>query len=106
MAIVNFLKKLFSGGSSGDRNSMYIYVKLHRCDEIMKVRVNLYNDLSLTDDGAYYCRKVVSAIRCPFPAEVELYFDKSRRLVESRVDKGELVDEAAYLAATTPDAVE
>lgn len=101
---MGFFRRLFGGGGGGnqapaDRNAMFVYVRPKRCDEIVRVRINLMSELSRTDyDDGYYVRKMVSAIRCPFQAEVELYFDKSRRLKRSDVENGEIVDEAAYLA--------
>jgi hypothetical protein len=101
---VNFLKKLFSGpsGNPADRDALYVYVQPKRCDEIIKVRVNLMNEPSKTDDGrGYYVRKIVSATRCPFQAELELFFDKHKDLQNQAVTNGEIVsqeDYEAYLA--------
>ncbi len=94
---MNFLKNLFGGGpkSPSDRG-IYFYVKPKRCEEIVRIRIDTYNDLSISDDGGYWVRKVASAIRCPFQAEVTLYFDKGRRLTESQVENGELVDKDDY----------
>lgn len=96
---MNFLKNLFSGGgNSGDARGFFVYVRPKRCDQIIEVRIDLRNDLSLTDDGGYWIRKVAQAARCPFPAEVVLHFDKNRRLVSSEVSDGEEVDKAEYEA--------
>lgn len=97
---MNFLKNLFGGGpkSSEDR-AVYVYVQPKRCEEILQVRIDTYNDLSVTDDGnGYWVRKLASATRCPFQAEITLYFDKQRRMTGSEVENGELVDEEAYEA--------
>lgn len=97
---MGFLKRLFGGGNrmpSGDRG-LYFYVQPKRCAEIVRVRIDPYNDLSLTDDGGYRVRKVASATRCPFQAEITLHFDKQRRMTSSEVENGELVDEDAYNA--------
>lgn len=97
---MNFLRNLFSGGSSsGDAHAYYVYVRPKRCDQIVEVRIDLHNDLSLTDDGSsYWIRKVAQAARCPFPAEIVLHFDKNRKLVSSEVTDGEQVDKAEYEA--------
>ncbi|MFW5690880.1 MAG: hypothetical protein ACOCXZ_00150 [Chloroflexota bacterium] len=96
------MKRLFGGGSGGgqyavDRRGLYIYVRPKRCNEIVEVRINLMNDLSQDEQGeGYFVRKMVTAIRCPFQAEVELYFDKGRNITSSAVTNGELVDEIDY----------
>ena len=48
--------------------------------------------------GKGWCRKVASAARCPFQAEIELYFDKNKRFKDSSVENGELVSEAEWAA--------
>lgn len=99
---MNFLKNLFGGGGrssdSGDRG-MYFYVRPKRCNEIVRVRIDPSNDLSQDDDGrGYFVRKTAQATRCPFPAQLFIQFDGSRRLTSSTVEDGELVSEADYLA--------
>ncbi|GAB4310193.1 MAG: hypothetical protein Kow00117_03620 [Phototrophicales bacterium] len=100
---MGFLRKLFGNrghsGSSYDKWGLYFYVRPKHCQEVVKVRVNTMNDLSLTDDeSGYFVRKVVQATRCPFPAELHLYFSKSKNLTRSDVTDGELVSEAEYEA--------
>lgn len=99
---MNFLKKLFGGAgasSQGDKNGYYVYVRPKMCKEVVRVRINTMNDLSLTDnDDGYWVRKIASATRCPFQAELTLHFTKSRQLVDKEIINGEYVDEAAYQA--------
>lgn len=96
---MGFFSRLFGGNknASVDRDGMYIYVRPKMCQEIVRVRVNLMNDLSSQDDGGYFVRKMVSANRCPFQAEVELYFDKGRKIKQSAVTNGELLEENDYV---------
>ena len=54
------------------------------------------NDMSLTDEGAYFTRKIVIGPRKLKKAEVNLYFDNRRNLIDAEIDNGELVDKAAY----------
>lgn len=99
---MNFLRNLFGGGGAGtshDRDALYIYVQPKMCAEVVRVRINLFNDLSQTDDG-YIVRKMVSATRCPFQAEVELHFDKKRNITQSIVTDGDMKEEADYIAWT------
>ncbi len=98
---MNFLKNLFGGGNQSKDGGYYVYVKPKMCQEIVQVRINLSNDLSQTDDyEGYWCRKVASATRCPFQAELTLHFDKSRRLVDREIENGEFVSEEDFLAFT------
>jgi len=101
---VNFLKKLFGGNSSGDKRSHYVYVRPKRCDQLVEVRIDLYNDLSMDDEGdGYFVRKVAQATRCPFPAEIHMRFDKGKRLVSTEIIDGEEVEKAEYDAWIAED---
>lgn len=94
---MNILKSLFGGGGRDDDRGIYFYVQPKMCQEILRIRVDPLNDLSQTDDGkGYWCRKLASAARCPFQAELELYFDKNKRYTHSDVENGELVSEADW----------
>jgi hypothetical protein len=98
---MNFLKKLFGGMGAPQRNpAADFYVRPKHCQEVVHVRVDLYNEPSLSDDGTYFLRKIVRAVRCPFPAELHLYFDQNRKLVNTEVIDGELVTAADYEAWT------
>jgi hypothetical protein len=96
---MNFLKKLFAGSPAGrDERGQFYYVKPHRCDDILRVRIDMMNDLSLTDDGSgYWVRKLASSsnYKCN-QVELTLYFDNNRRLNNSEIQGGTLVDQAAY----------
>lgn len=96
---MNFLKKLFGGKGGADSRGLYVYVRPKRCDQIVQVRIDLYNDLSKSDDGkGYFVRKIAEAARCPFPAELHLYFNNQRKLTEKRIENGEYVTEDEYRA--------
>jgi hypothetical protein len=98
---MNFLRNLFGGGSgsSDDGRSLFVYVRPKRCDQIVEVRIDLMNDLSTTDAGdGFWVRKIAQAIRCPFPAEIVLYFDKSKRITSREITDGEFVESAEYEA--------
>ncbi len=98
---MDFLKKLFSGGSSGGSNerSRYFYIKPRGCDEVVRVRIDTLNDLSLNDEGnGYYVRKLVRGVKCFQQAELEVFFNKNRQIDQHTLTGGELVDEAAFAA--------
>lgn len=94
---MNFLKKLFGGDRQAHDDGYYVYVQPKMCKEIIRIRINLSNDLSLTDgDKGYWVRKAASATRCPFQSELTLYFNKSRQLIDKEIINGDYVDEATY----------
>lgn len=102
-AKVNFLKKLFGGGGQraqrGDDRGLYFYIKPKMCQEILVVRVDPWNDLSRTEDEkGYWVRKLASGTRCPFQAEITLYFDGNRRLRDRDIINGEFVTREDYEA--------
>lgn len=99
---MGFLKKLFGGGGggqTGDPKGIYFYVQPNGCEEVVRVRIDRNNDLSLTDDGTtYWVRKLVRGVKCRQMVEMELHFNEARQLIENHVKDGVLVDEAAYQA--------
>jgi len=100
---MGFLKKLFGGGGSGasrvagDPDGLYYYVRPNGCEEVVRVRVHRYNDLSVQDDGqTLWTHKSVRGVKCRQPVELDLYYDSNRRLINSEVSGGALVTEADY----------
>jgi hypothetical protein len=100
---MNFLKKIFGGGNDGverDDRSMYLYVQPLRCNDVLRVRIDMHNDLSLSDEGnGYWVRKLASSgnYKCN-QVELTLYFDSNRRFdaTATEIQGGKLVDRAAY----------
>jgi hypothetical protein len=98
---MNFLKKLFSGspggGGSSDPSGMYFYVQPDGCDEVIRVRIDRNNDLSLADDGSsLWVHKGVRGVKCRQGVELYLYFDSNRRLQNSEIEGGAMVSRDAY----------
>ena len=100
---MSFLKKITSKFSSpvlGDERSYWIYARCQRCKEVIRARVDLYNDLSMDYDAEhmnYYCRKVlIGTSRCFQQIDVSLNFDEKRRLTDSQVTGGKLVSREEY----------
>jgi hypothetical protein len=97
---MGFLKKLFGGGGtgmSGDPNGLYFYVKPRGCEEVVRVRIDRNNDLSLADDGsAYFVHKHVRGIKCRQAVEMDMYFNANRSLVNSELQGGEMVEKADW----------
>ncbi|RMF76304.1 MAG: hypothetical protein D6737_20410 [Chloroflexi bacterium] len=93
---MGFLKKLFGGGQSAD--AQFFYVRPGGCDDVIRLRINLNNDLSKNDDGTYFVRKVISPSnwRCDRGGEINLYFDSSKNFIEAATTKVELVSKEDY----------
>jgi hypothetical protein len=98
---MNIIKSIFGGGgsSSGGDGGLYFYVKPRGCEEVVQIRINPNNDLSISEGGGYFVQKTVrGAHRCFNPAEMTLHFDKSKKLSSQEVTGGEFVDEEAFEA--------
>jgi hypothetical protein len=97
---MSFLKRLFgSRGGSGSRDQgIYVYIKIRRSGEVVRLRINKLNDLSRNDDGQLFVRKLVMGTRSFERVEAMLYFDDSYHLKDAELVGGELAAEADYLA--------
>ncbi len=102
--MMDFFRRLFGGsGASGssDKSGTYFYVRAKDCDEVVQVRIDMNNDLSLADDGTtYWVRKLAHGtnFRCRWPVELTLYFDSNRKFQSSDIKNGELVTREDYEA--------
>ena len=107
MGILKKLSSLFKSPGQ-DRNYWY-YVQCESCKEILKGRIDLYNQLSIqyADDkkgSTYFCRKaLVGGNRCYRPIEVEFTFDSKRKVINKEINGGKFVTEEAFLAAHPQD---
>ena len=116
MGLVDALKSMlgFGGGSGGsvDRG-LYWYVRCNRCQDVVRVRINMANDVSEISDqpdedaasvkpanpaARYAVAKGVVDSKCFRPMRLTILFDGRRRELESTVDGGEVVDQAAWEA--------
>ncbi|HET9911838.1 MAG TPA: hypothetical protein VFQ13_08110 [Anaerolineales bacterium] len=92
---MGFLKNLFGGGSAKPEKRYYIFnIKCNRCGEIIEGRVDLDNDLSLSDQGDnYLVRKgLIGNNRCFQRIEVEMQFTSDRKLIEQQAQGGTFVE--------------
>ena len=96
---MSFFKKVSSFFSSKSGAPVgWVTVKCNRCGEVIRSRVNLYNDLSLEYDenekATYFCRKVlIGEGRCFQRIEVELTYDLNRKLLSREITGGQFVEE-------------
>jgi hypothetical protein len=77
--------------------SDWVVVKCNRCGEVIRARINLYNDLSLEYDENgkefYLCRKVLMGEgHCFERIQVELTYSANRKLLSRDVTGGQLVE--------------
>lgn len=116
MGLVDALKSMLGlgGGARGsvDRG-LYRYVRCRRCQDVVRVRINMANEVSEISDepdddpdvsrpsnpaARYAITKGVVDSKCFRPMRMTLLFDGRRREIESSVDGGEIVDETAWEA--------
>jgi hypothetical protein len=101
MGFFKKISKIFSpsGPQKVTDYATYITVKCNRCGELIQVRINLRNDLSLEDGSSssnpsYFCRKVIiGEQRCFQTIEVELSFDSKRNIINRQISGGTFIDE-------------
>ena len=102
---MSFLKKIASalspkGAEQGE--VLWVYVRCHKCGEMIKTRIDLRHDLTpnysaegrVTD---YVLRKVlIGSQRCFEPVEVKLTFDPQRRLTSREIAGGQFISREEY----------
>lgn len=104
---MNFLKRLANlfggrpGGGSG--RLLTIYVLSRRCNEPIMGTVDLFNEVSQSEDSAYsyYTRKVLHTSgerRCFDQVEVELWFNQNKEVAHHAVTGGRWLSADEYAA--------
>ncbi len=99
---MNIFKKvagLFPAPKTQADNATRIYARCNHCGETLTARVNSTNDLSRTDEGGYFARKVlIGNRRCFRRIEVNLHFDPARHPTRREISGGVFISEAEYRA--------
>jgi hypothetical protein len=97
MKLLKKISGLFAGSDPDHKtHSCEIAVQCSRCDEIIRVRIDLINDLSAEygeedRETSFFCRKVViGKENCYASIEILLKFDAGRNLVDHRITGGKL----------------
>jgi hypothetical protein len=104
MNILKKLSKIISSSPSPKTDrALYLYVQCNKCDEKLRARVDVWNELTPDYDGksdnatSYFCRKVlVGEKTCYQPIELRLRFDKNHKLVEKTIIGGKYIDGAEF----------
>ncbi len=105
MGLLDSIKAIFTGGgAASDRGALYLYIRCNRCQDVVRLRVNLANELQQEfgeADGVegYSLRKGVVDGRCFRPIELRMRFDSRRRELSRELEGGEFVGPEAYQAA-------
>ncbi len=92
-----FLRRLFSptAPANAPDPGYRLGVRCRRCGEVIPVRINMNNDLSIDyDSGGYTVHKVIVGSgqnRCFQRIELDLRFDAQKNLVHEEAWGGEVV---------------
>ena len=97
MSVFKKIGSLFSSSSPRDRSGYWITVKCNRCGEVIRARIDLYNEPSLEyrdHQQVYFCRKVlIGEQRCFQPVEITLTFDERHNLIDRQITGGTFVEQ-------------
>jgi hypothetical protein len=103
MGLFKKLSDLFAPPQKNDDRAYWLYVQCNRCGEVIRVRVDLYNDLSPIYEEAgvtYFCRKVIiGQERCYQKIELEMTFTEQRKLVAKEIQGGRIITADDYSQA-------
>ena len=92
---MNFLKKIknaLSGPSDPGDKGIYLYIKLDRTGEVVRLRLTPEHELLPDyDEGGYYTHKSIVGPMTFSRAQAVFRFDQGKKLVSWDIDGGELV---------------
>ncbi|MEE9188081.1 MAG: hypothetical protein V3U36_01840 [Anaerolineales bacterium] len=103
MQFFDNIVKYFTSPRSGDEGAYWVYVRCNQCGETLRARVNLYNDLSVDYQGrkgqTYHNHKtLVGRQGCFQRIEIELSFDRNRKMLEREISGGTFIEADEYSA--------
>jgi hypothetical protein len=99
---MGFLKKLFGGqGSTEKDHGIYVYIKLTRSGEIVRIRIDPAHELNVEEDGSYVSRKLIVGPRSYQRAEATFQFSESKQLLGADVEGGAMTTEDEWRAQET-----
>ena len=94
---MGLLDRLFGRGSA--ERFYWLHVRCNKCGATIRVRVDLFNDLSIADEGGYILRKEIVDDSCHQLMRAELRFDDRRRVTSRQVSGGNLITKEEYDAS-------
>jgi len=109
MSIWKKISGLLAPEGNDDKRAFRVYVRCDRCQEAIRLRVDLYSDLSIQygegkDDEVLFTRKMIMGNRdCFERILVELSFDKHRRLKDKSIENGTFITEEEFMEEMKDD---
>lgn len=101
MSLWEKISNLISGSDDDDSRGYRVYVRCNRCHESIQMRVDLFNDLSdeySNGEKTLFTRKtIMGSGDCFERIQVELIFDKDRRLMDRTIEGGEFISAEVFL---------
>ena len=95
MSVFSRLARILFSSKTTERYLQF-QVKCNRCHEVLTGRMDIFNDLSLEEEGGktiYFCRKVlIGSGHCHQPVETIFTFDENRHVIGKKVTGGVLLD--------------
>ncbi len=95
MDFFNRIKSTFAGGGASTP-VLWLYVQCNKCGAPVAVRVNLFNDPSLDDEGGYILRKEIMDNKCFRLMTAEMHLDEARHIKEQTIDGGKFITKQQY----------
>ncbi len=95
MDFFNRIKSAFAGGGVSSP-ILWLYVQCNKCGTPVAVRVNLFNDPSIDDQGGYILRKEIMDNKCFRLMSAELRLDDSRRIKDQTIEGGKFITRQQY----------
>jgi hypothetical protein len=100
---MNFLKRLFKSPSGPASKGTYVYIRVKRSQEIVRLYLRLGAEIERNYDGEgegeFHARKTIVGSRSFDRIEAEFFFDSGLKLLNADIGQGgELASEADWLA--------
>ena len=83
--------------TKSDDVGLYYYIKSSKTGAVVRVRINPMNDLTQRDEeNGYFTNKVIHGTRGYDPIEATFYFNQDRKLTNTEIKGGTMVDKPVF----------